>query len=314
MDNKTVAAVIVTYNRKQMFQECIEAVLNQSYKCKRIIVVDNKSTDGTDLVIEELMKKQSNITCIFLQENTGGAGGFYVGMKQAAQQDFDYIWIMDDDTIPTANCLEKMVIAGNILQGAFSYLASTVRGIHNEPMNVPEIIIGKGSNGYSDALQYLKNGILEIGEATFVSLLIKVDATKKIGLPWPGFFLWGDDSEYTCRLTHFYGKAYIVGDSLAIHKREQSNGLSIFHDNNVNRIRLYYYFYRNSFIRIKAYGKKMELIRRLGHAFIDSWKCLFDRRIEHRVKKFNVIWKAIFDFMLKKYDIKSFNRRFEFEN
>ena len=32
MNNKTVATIVVTYNRKEMLKECIEALLKQTYK------------------------------------------------------------------------------------------------------------------------------------------------------------------------------------------------------------------------------------------------------------------------------------------
>ena len=54
--NKKVIAIVVTYNRKELLQECILAILNQNYSNCDILVVDNHSTDGT----AELMKKKFN--------------------------------------------------------------------------------------------------------------------------------------------------------------------------------------------------------------------------------------------------------------
>ncbi|MCI8517781.1 MAG: glycosyltransferase [Hungatella sp.] len=314
MSNKRVAAVVVTYNRKELFQECINSILEQKYECESIIAVDNKSNDGTNRIIIDLMETYPKISGVFLDKNTGGAGGFYAGMIEAIKGDFDYIWIMDDDTIPTNNCLEKLIEAANVLNNDFSYLASSVIGLQNEPMNVPQLLMGEKSNGYSDVIRFLGDGLMEIGEATFVSLLIKTDAVKKVGLPWPDFFLWGDDSEYTYRLTHYYGKAYVVGSSIAIHKRAVSTGLSIFEEPNPNRIDLYYYFYRNSLIRTWAYGGMKSFIKRLGRSNIDAWKCIFKHGCRERIKKFSVIYKAIFDFLFGRYDKHSFDNRFHVVN
>lgn len=45
--NDDVIAIIVTYNRKELLKESIEALLQQTYKNFDILVIDNASTDGT---------------------------------------------------------------------------------------------------------------------------------------------------------------------------------------------------------------------------------------------------------------------------
>ncbi len=42
-----VAAVIVTFNRKEMLIRNLECILNQSRTLDKIYVIDNASTDGT---------------------------------------------------------------------------------------------------------------------------------------------------------------------------------------------------------------------------------------------------------------------------
>lgn len=43
-----VHAVVVTYNRKKLLEECVNAVLKQSYPVDKLIIIDNNSTDGTE--------------------------------------------------------------------------------------------------------------------------------------------------------------------------------------------------------------------------------------------------------------------------
>ena len=38
-------------------------------------------------------------------QNTGGAGGFHLGMQTAHERGFDRIWLMDDDVVPAPECL-----------------------------------------------------------------------------------------------------------------------------------------------------------------------------------------------------------------
>ena len=94
-----VNTVVVTYNRKNLLKLCIDKLLEQSYAINKIIIVDNASNDGTREYLHELIDDVFDI--VFLDENLGGAGGFYFGIKRAYEIGCDYLWIMDDDTIST---------------------------------------------------------------------------------------------------------------------------------------------------------------------------------------------------------------------
>ena len=197
---KRVHAVVVTYNRKVLLQECIEAILKQSVSVEKLILIDNNSTDGTpEFLRENGYMSNPVIEYIKLDKNIGGAGGFHEGMKKAREYQPDWVWIMDDDTVPTETCLEELLNASEQIKGKVSFLASAVRGMNNEAMNVPKIARNQFSK-YTDWYEYLDKSMAKIVKATFVSLLINIEAINQCGLPWKEFFLWGDDSEYTQRI------------------------------------------------------------------------------------------------------------------
>ena len=102
-NNDTVCAVVVTYNRKNLLIECLEALRKQTRPIQGIYLIDNASSDGTPELlfekgyIKELPLKnmsepwvnESKINNLFngnntiiihyvrMDENTGGAGGFH---------------------------------------------------------------------------------------------------------------------------------------------------------------------------------------------------------------------------------------------
>lgn len=303
-----IDVVVVTYNRKQLLIECINAILNQTYKINKLFIIDNASTDGTkeELKNNKILDEES-VNYIFLEKNIGGAGGFYEGMKAAREDNADWIWIMDDDTIPNKDCLKQLVDALSKIKGKISFLASAVYGQENECMNVPTISEYKGENGSLQWHQYAKEGIIGIDVATFVSILINGQATKEIGLPIKDYFIWGDDTEYTLRLTRKFGRAYLVGKSIAIHKRSGSKSLSIYEEENVNRIKLYYYMVRNNYVNTKTYYPKLKV------SFYLSWKkktikLLFSKS-KNKFLKIKMINKGLRDAIFKKFDYKSFKNR-----
>lgn len=307
-----IAAVVVTYNRKELLKECLDAILKQSHKVDEVIVIDNNSTDNT---YEELKKngyiKNQFIKYVKLEKNIGGAGGFYEGMKIAYGENYDWVWIMDDDTIPDKTCLEKLINSfDKINDNKISFLASTVYGENGEAMNVPQIDTDAEENGYQGWYRYLENGIVRIKEATFVSLLINVQAIKKCGLPIRDYFIWGDDTEYTRRITKFFGKAYFIGESKVLHKRKNARNLTIINEENTNRMRNYYYMIRNNLINAKLYRGKKGVIKTLLEDVILSFKVLFKKN-KCKTKKFFTIYKGIFAYIFRIYDTKEVKNRFK---
>ena len=213
---------------------------------------------------------------------------------------------MDDDAIPETHCLEELLSAGNVIEGNISFLASQVRGENGEAMNVPKIN-RKQFFHYVDWYKYLQYGIVSIEKATFVSLLINIEAVKKCGLPWKNFFIWGDDSEYTQRIIRDYGPAYMVGKSKIIHKRATASELSLLKEENYDRIEMYFYYYRNNLINFWEYESILYRFLMLGKLGFDMLSVLLKGK--YKIRKLKVICKAFFSFIFGSYDRKSFANR-----
>ena len=287
MQNEKVVAVVVTYNRKELLIECLNAILAQTVSVEKIVLINNASTDGTeDLLRENGLLEDKHLLYKLMSQNTGGAGGFYEGIKCARQLDCDWVWIMDDDTIPNPNCLQQLLCASETIKsrqstdipgarGEISFLASAVYGMNGEFMNLPTISNRPSENGYAYWYKYLSDGIVSISSATFVSVLFNKKALDCCGLPCKDYFIWGDDTEYTMRLTKYYGDAYFVGNSIAIHKRINAKPLSLYTETNPNRIKMFSYAFRNRIINARYYDQVNKPVSQMIEAFCSAFKYLF---------------------------------------
>lgn len=299
-----IIALLVTYNRKDLLIESIDAILNQKYEIDSLVVIDNNSSDGTNLLFEDNFFNNSKIKYIRLNKNIGGAGGFHHGMKYINENlNYDFIWLMDDDAIAnstTLKCLvDDFVYLNKESEEKISFIASSVFGPENEPMNVPIISEHKNENGYFDWYYFLGQGLVKLTSATFVSLLIKKEAVQCCGYPLEEYFIWGDDTEYTMRLIKYYGNAYFSGRSSIVHKRFNARSLSIYKEDNVNRISMYKYYYKNTLTNKYFYGTKKEFLTQITKMFLGSFKVFFLKKIKFRVKKFIVMQSGIFSFIFK---------------
>lgn len=297
-----IVALVVTYNRKTLLCECIDAILNQTRKPDKIVVIDNASTDGTEkLFIQGGIFSNLNIEYRRMDSNTGGAGGFYEGIKYCSKLG-DWIWLMDDDTIPDNKALEGLMESlTKLSKERISFLASTVVGPNGEPMNLPKVDMRPNESGYAGWYFHLNEKLVKIESATFVSLLLNTDAVNEIGLPIPWYFIWGDDTEYTMRLTKYYGNAYFCGNSNVLHKRENAKILSVWEEENFNRLDMYFYFVRNLLINISKYGLKKDILIQITKWNIQCLMLPFKRNIKYKFKKALIVQKGILAYLIKSY-------------
>ena len=178
---------VVTYNRKELLKENIEALLNQSYKDFDIFIINNKSTDGTEQILDYYKAKVDKFDYITLDENVGGAGGFNYAIKEAIIRDYEYVWLMDDDTIPEQEALQSLINKKDILNDKFSYLASIVKWTDGNwcKTNIPlekRLIKNKLNN--------VNNGLIEIIRSSFVSCFVNLKRSREYGLPIKEFFIY----------------------------------------------------------------------------------------------------------------------------
>lgn len=234
-NNKKVTTVVVTYNRKELLRENISALKKQKYKDNKVIIVDNASTDGTyDYIKDEL---NENVLYFNTGVNLGGAGGFNFGIKKAVQLGCDYVWIMDDDCIVQEESLTELVKFAKDKQDNFGFLSSKVLWTDGTlcNMNIQRVNLSKEIKN--------KDVNQKICLASFVSLFINVSAVYKVGLPIKDFFIWGDDWEYTYRISKKYD-CFFVPASVVVHKCKNNMGVNIVKDES-DRLDRYFYAYRN---------------------------------------------------------------------
>jgi rhamnopyranosyl-N-acetylglucosaminyl-diphospho-decaprenol beta-1,3/1,4-galactofuranosyltransferase len=214
-----IAVVVVTFNRKELLQENLDALLRQSYQPDMIYIIDNNSTDGTSALLQSkgfLGKK--NIVYIRLSENIGGAGGFYEGIKKAYEDGADWIWVMDDDAEPKDDALEILVKYINETSH-FGALASTVVYPDGEVCLNHRKKIDTATLNETEIIKecYFKN-CFEVDVVTFVGMCISRDLIGEIGFPCKDFFIYHDDFEYSLRAKTHGWSIMNVTKSVVIHK------------------------------------------------------------------------------------------------
>ncbi len=282
-DSRSVCAVVVTRNRLALLQECVQAIREQSYSVAKILVIDNESEDGTTA----WLASQCDLWVI-RQANVGSAGGFHRGIKEAVTAGFSDVWVMDDDVVPWPDALAQLCKAACTVV-PFGFLASRVVGTSGHPLNMPTLNKSALPNGSPAWPLHAGDGMLGIQTATFVSLLIPASVVVQMGLPIAEMFIWGDDTEYTTRLSTRFPCFWVLG-SVVLHKRANQAHLDIIAENDPKRVRMFFWNYRNNMhvaLRYRDYRKLLALL------LLSSRQLFAALRSKHAVAKISVIVRGL---------------------
>lgn len=262
-----ICTVVVTYNRYELLKECLDSLLYQSYETD-ILIVDNFSTDGTEIRIEEdNYLENKNLIYKRLSSNKGGAGGFSYGVKYALEKEYDYVWLMDDDAEPELKALEKIIPYLNESDKYSAYAPSVYIG---DKYNSSVSLFGhRGTFDYKNSLPSFQKPFdsilyeqetLEIEMASFVGILVPLSSVKRVGLPREDFFIHHDDTEYSLRLMKI-GKILMINDSKIYHKEQRQeekykSKFLIFKKDRIKfeKLWLKYYGLRNSIYIARKYS------------------------------------------------------------
>lgn len=215
-----VVAVVVTWNRRDLLVEAVDALRGQTLAPTEIVVVNNASTDDTAELLDSAYC--ADLDVVHLLENTGGAGGFTVGIERALCHQPDLVWLLDDDTVPTPTAAAELVSAWTSYPaqktGAArpAVLASRVVWTdgRDHPMNTPRTKPGATAAERAAAASI---GTIPIRSASFVSIMCDATLIRERGLPVADYFLWNDDFEYSTRLIRD-GVGLSCPSSVVVHK------------------------------------------------------------------------------------------------
>lgn len=102
-----VSVVVLNHNGKEQIRKCFKSVLNMDYSNYEVIFVDNGSKDGSLELAKELAENASPI-CSFIEikKNIGYSRGKNIGVSASKGK---YVWLLDNDIEPEADCLQKLV-------------------------------------------------------------------------------------------------------------------------------------------------------------------------------------------------------------
>ncbi|MGB9694833.1 MAG: glycosyltransferase [Caldisericaceae bacterium] len=218
-----IAAIIITYNRKELLVNSIQSVLKGSI-VPDIIVVDNASTDGTNLVLRDLP-----VQYLLQAKNLGPAGGAEAGQRYAHEKGYDFVWMLDDDAEVHPEALANLIRVYDELHKSNIILTSVTYGDRDFLRPIFNILLYNNRTGLTKRMpeeNYSKD-YFKCNISPMLGMFIPTEVFNIAGFFKGEYFGWYDDTEFILRAQKNGHECFAVSQSKIYHPTEYRKRVKI---------------------------------------------------------------------------------------
>lgn len=218
-----VVCVVLNWNGWRDTLCCLRALGRIEYGMLQAVVVDNRSTDDS---VERIRKASPDTPLIESATNRGFGAGNNLGIRWALEQGARYIWLLNNDTEPTAAALRQMVVRAeeDVSLGAIGSVLhyrdrpETVQAWGGGRVNLWRGISEHAVSPRPDAwFDYL----------TAASLLVRRETIEQVGMFDEGFFLYWEDTDLGFRIRTGGWRLGVSADAIVLHAEGASTGKNL---------------------------------------------------------------------------------------
>lgn len=278
------AFVILSYKNVEDTVECINSIMsiNTPKSDYAIILIDN-SEDGQKSLND--IKSRTNVDYAIATSNNGYSHGNNIGIRIAYENKFDYICVINNDTIVSSNFLDELLSVITSNKSKTALVAPLIYTYSDGEI--------WSSGGYYNAFRcnyvMTREQIQEVREAEFINgccILFHRELIDLIGYMDEDYFMYNEDSDWCYKIAKLGLKNYVVPKSNIYHKVSSSSG--------ANSPFQLYYIYKNRFLFIKKSKKGFAKVIAYSMNFVQA----FIRMLQYSIKDpkcGKALWHAICD-------------------
>ena len=285
----TVCAMVVTYrDRQSMAMSVVQRAISEGVSAV-IVVLNGVSWRHEHLRQDWGIPEHVDLNIIDNSRNLGSAPAFHQGMEAFLRMDYDYLWILDDDTAPVEGCLATLLRATQSLKQEHNSAVFAVNAYREEHHRflrraaVDGCVFSPVDSfiGFhmSTIVRKIRRRIfpalvssdttswVRTDSSIYGGLLISRDDMAVVGTSIPEFCLYADDTEWTQRIWK-WGKGCFIIDEAQLEDLDSSWNT---HDRDVtsferwalmgSELQVYYAFRNNAYLswHIRPYNHKIIL-------------------------------------------------------
>jgi len=224
--NHKVLISVLNYNNFESTKKCVLSILDCSLKNVEIYIVDNNSPDNSYQKLKDLFNELKVVKSMV---NNGYAAGHKIAVNYAIENEFDFIWVLNNDLTVRKESLQKLLLAyesnGTGVFGSITLKSENPDVVNFGGGNTDNTKEAFDYNAYEDYLledYYKKTSFRKVQSIEGSSMLIPLEVIKEHGFMREDFFMYGEETDYCYRLKKHGIYSFIVPESVVVHKGSET--------------------------------------------------------------------------------------------
>lgn len=243
--------ILVNYKQRSDAKRVLDAIKRQTSPPAGVILVDNSPGDGTTDMVRD---KYEWVTLIEPGENLGYAAGNNLGMRKALAEGADWILLLNTDTEPAPEFLEKFwgSVATNLGYGAYMplILYGDGRTIWAAVGCLDPIDMRPRHDLQGFQASYAPDTVRPVGFVVGCAFMMPAEVAAATGGFSEEFFMYYEDADLSLRIKALgYETVYVPGAPL-VHHAPRTLGEKF------RSSKVLYYLKRNRLEMVFKYSKK----------------------------------------------------------
>ena len=233
--NVHLSVIIVSYNTKELLENCLKSIFDNRLSGMEVIVVDNNSSDGTPDMVQA---KFTEAELLSNPENIGFAAAVNQGIKISSGK---YILLLNPDTVVKGECLTNCIdymesnentgILGCRILNPDSTIQPSVRDFHGfwncvfESLFLTKIFKKAKLFGKYHGTCYDYNKEMDANVLLGAFLFIRKELIDQVGLLDERFFIYSEETDlcYRAKKAGWKNVFYPGAEIIHIHGGSTSN-------------------------------------------------------------------------------------------
>jgi len=289
-----VAIIIVIWNGRQDTMECLESLREDTYPRKRLIVVDNGSSDDS---VASVRERFPEATVIENHANLGFTGGNNVGIQEAVARGSEFVYLLNNDTTVEPDALGSLVAAAE--KEPHFGLLSPVMHYFDPPREIwfagSQIKLGTGLVIHDNSRQPARTEApYEVPWVSGCAILMRSSLARKLKGFDDRYYLTFEDVDLSLRVRQ-EGLAVVTVPAARIYHKGGRSGKRI---SGIG----YYYVVRNKLLLVRKHCGAGYLPAAFQIVGSHLWDLVRGRRnMKERLRYLRSTFDAVSDHVLRRY-------------
>lgn len=216
MNERQTLVVILNFHGETVLVPCLRSVLAVCGRQDQVMVIDQ---GGEQSLMERVRALFPQVRVTVAESNRGFAGGMNRGLRRALEEQFESVWLLNNDTLVAPGALAALQEAARARPGvqAFSPVIRTCTGtvwFAGGRINYGRMRV-EHSQTVADTVNPFETQFL-----TGCALFLPSATLQRAGLLDERYFLYYEDAEYSRRIQSLGGALWVVPGAAVIHAEQ----------------------------------------------------------------------------------------------